>query len=153
MARTALLTVVLALAAAMPSEAAVVRTEVDDGRGGYAMVRFEAGPGERNDVTVTRDVGGTYLIRDLGAPPTPAQGCVSVDVNTASCATPPLILDRRVVVDAGDLDEVVTFGDGFFAGVQGGEGDDVLRGGAALRSSLTGGRALTRSRAPSATTG
>jgi hypothetical protein len=105
MGRTALVAVGLALAGSAPAGAAVVRTEVDDGRGGYVMVRFEAAPGERNDVTVTRDPGGTYLVRDLGAPLTAAQGCVSVDANSVSCATPPLIFDRRLALATGDLDE------------------------------------------------
>src|SRR5215203_3366383 len=82
--RLALLTAALVLASASIASAATVSVVPD---GDFAQLRYLAGPGEANALTVTYPtLSDTATVSDPGAPVTPGSGCVAVDVHTATCA-------------------------------------------------------------------
>jgi hypothetical protein len=88
------------------------------------VVVLVASPGERNDVTATRDPSGAVVLHDAGAAITAKRGCKSIDPNTVTCGSE--YSDLRVTVRDGD--DSVTIVDGF-AKVEGGAGNDRLTGG------------------------
>jgi Ca2+-binding RTX toxin-like protein len=107
-----------------------------------AQLFFQAAPGERNEIVVTRtgpDEAPVYVLHDAGAPVSvlhdagppvyPRSGCTAIDANTAGCAA------SGVFVDAADGDDTVTLPDTTNTGfnsrgayVRGGDGADILTG-------------------------
>jgi hypothetical protein len=83
-----------------------------------------ASPGERNDVTATRDPSGAVVLHDAGAAITAKRGCKSIDPNTVRCGGE----YSTVRVTVRDRDDAVTIVDGS-AKVEGGAGNDHLWGG------------------------
>jgi Ca2+-binding RTX toxin-like protein len=96
---------------------------------------FEAGPGERNSVTVTRAPMG-YRIVDAGAPIAPGTGCRATAPNAVECTARPV---ERIAVRAGDGDDFVTLSVTTRSVVNGGPGNDRLEGGEGLDDLLGGG--------------
>jgi hypothetical protein len=92
---------------------------------GAGNLTYDAGPGVRNDVTVTAS-GGFWLLKDPGAPISPGTGCGQIAVNTVRC---PQAGVSRLVIDAGDKNDSVTTPDGIDASIDGGAGSDALTGG------------------------
>ena len=90
-----------------------------------ATLTYEAAPGEANRVTILRTPSG-FRIFDLGAPVAVGVGCDSIGPNAAECAARAI---RRVVVSAGDGDDVVTTAVTIETQVMGGPGNDRLEGG------------------------
>jgi Ca2+-binding RTX toxin-like protein len=86
---------------------------------------YEAAPGERNAVTVTRAPTG-YRIVDAGAAVAPGAGCRPTAPNAVECTTRSV---ERVVVRAGDGDDFVTLSVTTHSVVNGGAGADRLEGG------------------------
>jgi hypothetical protein len=133
--------VALALAAPAPAIAAraeVVRTASsppgDDGRFTrvFSTIHFDAAPGERNAVTVTRTSDGAE-IRDDGAPIEPGNRCTAIDEHAVRClhvreATVNGIAEG-VELRLGDGDDALS-GTGIRA--YGDDGDDALTGGWSL---------------------
>jgi Ca2+-binding RTX toxin-like protein len=123
-------------------------------------IGYAAAAGEANDVTVTATAVDPALVvevRDAGASVTAGPGCLAVDANAASCTVAVPLEDAKVLVEAGDLadmlsaapfctgcgavdhltlfvldggagDDVLVTGRGADR-LAGGSGDDVLRGG------------------------
>jgi Ca2+-binding RTX toxin-like protein len=104
------------------------------------LAYYDAAPGERNDVLVTRIDDHRIRVTDAGATITAGAGCRSVDAHTADCANegpspgaPRWFL--TAVVQAGDLDDTVrSTGVGLRA--DGGAGDDMLAVDAGIASEL-----------------
>ncbi len=95
--------------------------------GGHAPVpALLAEPGEANRVRIAAGPSDqTVLIEDLGAVLTVGQGCVAVDAHHARCQND----DReRVLIHAGDLDDVVVASPGIAIDASGGPGVDRLTG-------------------------
>jgi Ca2+-binding RTX toxin-like protein len=86
---------------------------------------YLAGPGEANDVTITRSVDA-YRLVDRGSLVVPAAGCTSVAPNEATCAAESVRVVRIRVLDGNDL---VSLSIGRPSIVHGGDGDDLLEGG------------------------
>ncbi|ADB52272.1 calcium-binding protein [Conexibacter woesei] len=82
-------------------------------------VSVVAAPGERNVVTVTRELGGIVVVHDDGAPLVSAGDCSQVDSHTVRCPYP------SVGILLGDGDDSALLATN--AAVDGGPGDDRLR--------------------------
>jgi RTX calcium-binding nonapeptide repeat (4 copies) len=95
---------------------------------------FDAAPGERNAVTVTR-APASYRIVDTGAIVSPGGGCRSTAPNAVECTTRSV---ERIVVRAGDGDDFVTLSVTTRSIMSGGDGDDRLEGGEGLDDLLGG---------------
>jgi Ca2+-binding RTX toxin-like protein len=118
---------VLAAVVAEASQAATVRVT-----GGSNAVRYVAGPGESNDLTLTdiEDSWPTaYMVSDPGATITPGTGCVAVDAHTAVCIAESGSMSN-VRVALGDGDDVLHPQDAYTR-ADGGTGNDRLFGGSA----------------------
>jgi Ca2+-binding RTX toxin-like protein len=102
----------------VPAQAATV-TEVNRSQD----VAFTAARGEANNVTVTRD-GGTYVVRDSGAPIFGSDGCVNRSAHVAVCTK---VSQRYAFVTLGDGDDRVRFRK-TSGRVWAGDGADVVRG-------------------------
>ena len=98
-------------------------------------VEFDAGIGEVNRLSITREPGVVRFADTVDVPVNPAAGCTAVASNEATCAAPD---DFRVDADLGDgADEATATGPGIVklngeAGSDeliGNEGDDELVGG------------------------
>jgi Ca2+-binding RTX toxin-like protein len=134
--RLAALICLLFLAAAPAADAATAGVEELAGEGAKGMpltvgtLAFRADPGESNDVSFTPDPGG-LVVHDGGAPLLAGDGCTSVDENTARCVAPLGAVGlSNADVQLGDGDDRVTL-DGLLGSVvAGGDGADVLAGGA-----------------------
>jgi Ca2+-binding RTX toxin-like protein len=90
-------------------------------------IRYEAGAGEANRLTVSRD-GNRVVFVDLGATLNAHNGCVSVSASEVRCDLPTDAY--RVQVDTGDGDDELTSATDLVANMEGGIGNDVLTGGA-----------------------
>jgi Ca2+-binding RTX toxin-like protein len=141
----------LLVALAGASRAATVELDLP---GGF---NYQAGVGEANRVNFGFEgppPSGTATVTDLGAPLTPGAGCAANGSNSVRCATMGL---PRLTAQLGDDDDSALLDGPYFATVDGGpgadrvtatgigpltadggEGNDVLTGGA-LRDSLSGG--------------
>ncbi len=134
-----LLTAVLALSPCAPASAgtAELATFKDKLTGKpVTQVRYTAADGEANDVTASV-VAGVWGIRDASAPMKAATGCAIVDEHTARCINPTPAY-YQLYVATGDLVDTVTIPAQLpNVLVDGGAGNDVLRGGP--RVGLSGG--------------
>jgi hypothetical protein len=118
--RLALALFAAALILAAPSQAATVSV-----RDGTLQVRAE--PGEQNAVDVTRNGPASVSVRDAGALPWAGRGCEAVAAESAvSCRKV-----RRIRADLGDANDTIRLGVAISGRLQGGSGDDQLRGGRA----------------------
>jgi Ca2+-binding RTX toxin-like protein len=129
----------LTLVLAAPAAARAATVGVYTFENGTTDAEFTAADGESNDLTVTAK-GRRVTFHDAGAPVAPLDGCRAVDANTVACA-----VDFDVRVDLGDMDDRLRFavtatgGEGFFAGADGGDGNDTLTGGNPSFQELLGG--------------
>ncbi len=113
---------------ASPATAAlVVRDDVDS-----ADVTFTAGPGEANRVVVREEPGGFRFV-DTGAVLT-TRTCTLVNVHEVFCPG----IAETLIVEVGDGDDSVDVSAAPIALVDGGDGDDVLLGGAGNDTLLGG---------------
>ena len=102
---------------------------------GYAAIWFNAGAGERNDVTV-HVAAKSIAIADSGAPikVEAGSGCTAVDAHSARCPRGP-----HLTVDLGDKADRARLvysapARGDFADINGGAGNDTLIGGSQAES-------------------
>ena len=91
--RCILVALLAGLAVASPAGAATVA--VQDG----ALV-VDAGPGERNLLSVASGVG-TVAVTDTGVAPTPLEGCQAAGAGRVMCAVPPLARGQ-IALQSGD---------------------------------------------------
>src|SRR4051794_36100308 len=87
---------------------------------------YVAAAGETNSVTVDL-VGGTYTVKDTGAPLTAGGGCTQVDPNTATC---PAATVNRLTVNTSDGNDTILVNARPPQGTTliGGEGNDSITG-------------------------
>src|SRR4051794_33815510 len=116
------------------SESPPVEAPKGGGTTGGASVAVAALPGEGNHLTFTRAPGGTAIVvRDTGtAALTPGAGCASTASQEVTC-TAHVAAITTLTVDAGDGDDTIdasTTTD-LIVSIDGGAGNDTLRGGAA----------------------
>ena len=92
------------------------------------VLRYVAGPGETNHVTIEEipSIGGFY-VSDTGAPLIAGRGCSSSFPHFASCHISGDPLHPEFDIELGDLNDVVSTS-WYRANVRGGEGDDVITG-------------------------
>jgi hypothetical protein len=88
-----------------------------------------AAPGEANRVTVT-GAAGLFTLEDVGAPISGGLGCVQLLPNRVRCSSVPGGPITSVVALLGDMGDTLTASAAIPTGVDGGPGDDVLRGSA-----------------------
>lgn len=89
------------------------------------VLRIVAAPGESNRVDVDVSGGRIVVSDDAGAPTVLGPGCVDPDEEGVASCDPAGIV--RIVVEAGDLDDVVGVGEiGVPVEVRGGDGNDAL---------------------------
>lgn len=133
--------------------ASVARIDVFSQYGSTSnTIVYDAGPGERNALTVSSGAPGSVTFHDAGAAVSAGPGCASIDAQTARCTAGALTELGGPRVSTGDLDHTVTstIGESGLLGVsailvvEGGDGDDELRGDGTLRGgsgsdALTGG--------------
>src|SRR3954454_9984698 len=114
----ALVSAMLALAAASPAQASSVSVS-------GSTLSFAAADGEANDVTVTLS-GGAYVVADVGATLSPGT-CTPLSPNSASCTATGI---TALSLDARDRDDRITVvGATVPVTLLGAEGDDQLAGG------------------------
>ena len=122
--------IVLAVAVlAGPAPAAASTVEVRDRPG--PVIRYVAGPGEHNDVSLTGIENAwpsAYYVRDAGATISTGPGCVALDAHTAVCSAPGGAM-YRAAVRLGDGDDVLRPGGIDIVRANGGDGADRLLGG------------------------
>jgi hypothetical protein len=115
----------LLLLAPGAARAATVGFEDDDG----AALVFTAEPGEANDLLMESD-GGSLMFRDDAAPLSAGESCEPVDAQAVRC-DPGVFVEIEVRAGDGD-DRIVNRVRGLapvlHVQIDGGEGDDVLRG-------------------------
>jgi RTX calcium-binding nonapeptide repeat (4 copies) len=87
-------------------------------------VVYQGLPGERNEVSVTRD-GPTVVVTDV-VPIDPGSGCASEGTTRARCS--PSHWSVGMAIRLGDRDDSVRLGPGSGGRLWGGPGDDVLLG-------------------------
>jgi hypothetical protein len=117
-----ILLVAAALLLVLPTSASAADVHWTAGsRGGPAQVVFSSAPGERNDVTLSRDGAVHVRVADAGAPINPQQPCVAITAQEARCPA------GRVSVSLGDGDDRASLV-AVPATVHGEAGDDVLIG-------------------------
>ena len=103
-------------------------------------MRYEADPGERNDVRVALTDAG-FRLSDAGADiRAPADGCTSITPQLVSCAPTPSAPIVRIDILGGDGDDRIDASALVFTPtlLEAGAGDDVVVGGG-TRDTLTGG--------------
>ncbi len=147
LARAALLSALLLLGGAGAAQASSVSATSSCDVGSkdprlfcVVSVDYVAAPGERNSVIIAEGAGA--VVEDHGAPLSAADGCVQDGPHRALCAfdseQPPDVLWLEGSVGAGDRDdEVHVPADGSRFEVDGGRGDDRLRGGAVTYADRT----------------
>ncbi len=118
-----------AIAAALPAAARAASVEV---RGaGSPAVRYVAGPGERNDLTIAQIDDAwpaAFTVSDPGAAIAPGTGCVGVDAHLAVCSSVSGDM-YHLQVALGDGDDVLRPGGFELIRANGGPGADHLSGG------------------------
>ena len=141
-ARAPAVILVASLFAASPAAAATVAVRVDPGNTNFAGIVYRAGAGEANRLTLTFiEEFRTIRVVDAGAVVVSGSGCSSIDPNTAECTITDMpgvlqLLGADVLV--ADLDDIVeSIGPGLV--VDGGPGDDSLRGTSGIAGTLSGG--------------
>jgi hypothetical protein len=151
--------IVVAIAAAAvgaPAPAGAATVHVDPGLHGAGHGIYAAGDGEANRVAIEFEGRGrNFTVSDPGATIVAGDGCESIDAHTAHCVAPPreypglppapeeLRWIRKMTVTLGDMDDRFTSSAYVIDGVtvDGGPGDDVLRGrGSVDRLDGAGGR-------------
>jgi hypothetical protein len=118
-------------AAATASTAEVVETHA---RGDYASLRYVAGDGEANDVTLQGDLH-SVVVTDSGAEIAAGPGCSPSGDHSVTCTS---ALEMSLGLHLGDEDDRITSAGPSFT-ADGGDGDDVMLGGE-MGASLRGER-------------
>jgi Ca2+-binding RTX toxin-like protein len=111
----------LALFVLVPHDAAAATVQMSG-----SELRFVAGSGEVNNVTVTPQLGQVYELRDAGATVSASAPCRAVGADRAVC---PQSGVQSLFVDVGDSADQVTVNFEKTATIAGGPGDDQLSGG------------------------
>jgi Ca2+-binding RTX toxin-like protein len=123
----------VALLLLLPLTARASSVSVHPSNFGLAL-DYAAATGEVNDVSISRDATGSYVVEDLGAALAPGAGCVGVDANHARCGGTGV---QTVQVRLGDGNDELTIADSAYpqplgdlpVSADGGAGADTLRGG------------------------
>lgn len=131
---------------AVDASAATVSAGPDPNDATLTVARYAAGPGETNDVVVSRLDDHTVQIGDRGAAITAGASCVAVDGHTARCSipagrpdAPPFMqLAQLELGDGDDSARVLATSKPMTLHADGGAGDDRLTGGL-LGDELDGG--------------
>jgi Ca2+-binding RTX toxin-like protein len=127
---------------ASPAEAATVAVRVDPGNTNFAGIVYRVDAGEANRLTLTyTEEFRTIRVVDAGAVIVAGSGCRSTDPNNAECTIADMpgvlqLLGADVLVADRD-DTVESIGPGLV--VDGGPGDDSLRGTSGVAGTLNGG--------------
>jgi Ca2+-binding RTX toxin-like protein len=118
------------LAPAAQAATSVVANHID------GTLTVTAAPGKTNAITVNRP--GPFVINDTGDTVSAGSGCTQIDERTVSCSVGRI---RTVSVLSGDLDDRIFYNpEGAAGALRGQAGNDLIRLGAAARSSdLNGG--------------
>ncbi|HEY1277065.1 MAG TPA: calcium-binding protein [Thermoleophilaceae bacterium] len=130
-ARLALVAVLAATALPASAQASSV------GLSGGAELRYDAGAGEANAVTISRGAL-VYTIDDPGVAITPTAPCAAVDADTATCPAPAV---QQITVSLDDGNDAGTIGPSVSlvdVSLRGGPGDDRLTGSDANDDFLAG---------------
>ena len=131
-------TLIAALAAAGCLAAAQAAVASNLAVQGATTLQFTAGPGETNNVTVSRSTT-LYTVTDPGSTITPTGPCAAVTANTATC---PVIGVSAVNLTLGDLDDHAAIDPSLTpvgVTISGGAGNDTLTGGENTGDTLAGG--------------